>query len=449
MADSSNSTPNSTSTKRKPRKRSEAKRTLSEALIQSRLEDDQDALTCEIPKGTINDLNKMAKYLGLSSGKTVSEFLKTPLFLEPYNELFDTVMAPKHSRGEKKQGPMYSKVAALLLKGEEFGNRKYSAKRVDKSGWSDADHYAYCLYQLRNEACHDWNGLFRGKMITTEQIDVRLWLYMLRATKDRAPSIKCKRDEALRKARERKERIENMGGLNVFGDQQYRRSQSPSSGDGSPKRQKGVLGQAITDQAQCDPELPPQSSGTDDEEENSLFVSKTQPRRSGEATPASNSRPQDNNPPLPRSPGSPVPEDVPLRQLYSGMEYLTRTKNPNDPFDLRTAYGVYMTVYAVLSSFDDKIRLEQLCTGPKVHAGMSQTELCGATVAWEREMQAIIDDMPTINLSLPTDEELEKFSKWERIFDNKAFQPMDYFDDCIFLGMDPEQPRLPGMRLQD
>jgi hypothetical protein len=57
--------------------------------------------------------------------------------------------------------------------------------------------------------------------------------------------------------------------------------------------------------------------------------------------------------------------------------------------------------------------------------------------------------MPTINLSPPIDKELEKFSKWEYIFDNKAFQPIDYFDNCIFLGIDPEQPRLPGIHLQD
>jgi len=48
-------------------------------------------------------------------------------------------------------------------------------------------------------------------------------------------------------------------------------------------------------------------------------------------------------------------------------------------------------------------------------------ELRATIVAWEREMQAIINDIPIINLSLLIDEELEKFSKWERIFDNKAF----------------------------
>lgn len=101
-------------------------------------------------------------------GKIVLEFLKLILFLELYNELFNIVIVPKRSRGEKKQGLIYSEVAALLLKGEEFGNRKYSAKRVNKSGWSDANYYAYCLYQLRDEACHDQNGLFRGKMMTTK-----------------------------------------------------------------------------------------------------------------------------------------------------------------------------------------------------------------------------------------------------------------------------------------
>jgi hypothetical protein len=88
---------NNTPTKPKPQKKTDtrSKYILSEALIQSQIKDIQDPLTCEIPKGTINDLNKMAKYLGLISGKTVSEFLKSILFLELYNELFNTVIAPK------------------------------------------------------------------------------------------------------------------------------------------------------------------------------------------------------------------------------------------------------------------------------------------------------------------------------------------------------------------
>ena len=50
----------------------------------------------------MSDLNKIIKYLGLILNKIISEFLKSILFLELYNKLFNIIIVPKRSRGEKK-----------------------------------------------------------------------------------------------------------------------------------------------------------------------------------------------------------------------------------------------------------------------------------------------------------------------------------------------------------
>jgi hypothetical protein len=68
-------------------------------------------------------------------------------------DLYNEIIEPRQLRGDKSQGPQYGEVAAQIHKGEAFGNRKYDARSrsFSKEGWSDVDHYAFCLVSLRNK----------------------------------------------------------------------------------------------------------------------------------------------------------------------------------------------------------------------------------------------------------------------------------------------------------
>jgi hypothetical protein len=49
--------------------------------------------------------------------------------------------------------------------------------------------------------------------------------------------------------------------------------------------------------------------------------------------------------------------------------------------------------------------------------------------------------MPTLNLNPSIDEELARFAKFEKMFDNAAYQPSDYPGSCDYFSMDREDPR--------
>jgi hypothetical protein len=59
---------------------------------------------------------------------------------------------------------------------------------VDKSNFSEVDHYALCLYRLREENARGRDGIFKNYKLTEGDMEKRLWHTMLRATWDRAPT---------------------------------------------------------------------------------------------------------------------------------------------------------------------------------------------------------------------------------------------------------------------
>jgi hypothetical protein len=88
-----------------------------------------------------------------------------------------------------------------LLLVPKFGDKVFSRRKVDKSSWSEEDHYAYCLYLRRNENTTHRNGLFYNTAMTESAIEERLWLGILRETQQRGGNRRQERkrqeDEAV------------------------------------------------------------------------------------------------------------------------------------------------------------------------------------------------------------------------------------------------------------
>ncbi len=82
--------------------------------------------------------------------------------------------------------------------GERAGKCKYSAWRLDKSGWHDIDQYALFLYRLCKENTRSFNGVFSSVMCSEDEKEQRMWQAMKRATMDRNKTLKAKEKAAAR-----------------------------------------------------------------------------------------------------------------------------------------------------------------------------------------------------------------------------------------------------------
>jgi len=60
--------------------------------------------------------------------------------------------------------------------------QKYSGYVIYTEGWTDVEHYSLCLYRLKvfNKVNH--NGVFRNRSLSEQEIDIRLYAAMKRAS---------------------------------------------------------------------------------------------------------------------------------------------------------------------------------------------------------------------------------------------------------------------------
>jgi hypothetical protein len=135
----------------------------------------------------------MARFLGLGSEKEVTDCLGSNTFKPYFDELYNNWIAIEKQRAAqkgstRKQGPQLVAVQAAIANGERFGDEKYSGYLIDKSTFTEIDHYALCLFRLRKVNADNRSGLFRNKSLSESEIEVRLWMGMLRATYEKAES---------------------------------------------------------------------------------------------------------------------------------------------------------------------------------------------------------------------------------------------------------------------
>ncbi|KAH8746169.1 P-loop containing nucleoside triphosphate hydrolase protein [Hyaloscypha sp. PMI_1271] len=413
----------------------EGRRSFGDALVTSLNATEKDPLKGPPPADAHNTYPKLALCLGLSTANNVKRWLNSPEFLPIYEELYNRIIAPKRARGDKSQGPQYLEVSAAIYKGEAFGNRRYDprARTFNTNGWQDVDWYAFCLVSLRNENKLSRDGIFRGKVMNDSEIDSRLWKAMLKMTASRAPTIlekkRKKQDEKAQKEADAQASLEN-----VFSSQRSKKHPSFSDDEESPPNtpKRRSLGPATPR-----PEKPQSASSPVTQDPDDPFV---QDNTSGVESVADTNDAR-------RGGGleQPGPEDLPVREQFDGMEYLRVTRNPDNPTDITTPYGAYVTIQNVLRNFDDKISLQRLASGPTITPEMTAQQMSEATRLWEKELEAIVDHMPELDLTPPTNEDLERHAKYEKLLDNPKYQPKDFDGSCEHLHLDREFPNFPSM----
>lgn len=138
-------------------------------------------------------------------------------------------------------------------------------------------------------------------------------------------------------------------------------------------------------------------------------------------------------------------DEAPVAEMLK--RELIATKNPQNPFDLKTAYGQYTCIQAVLQEYNNKLRLQKLVrkpdTDPMKDAETLQTEYN----KWEQEVSIMAEKQSKFKLQPTPPNEQDVISKAESLLSNTDYQPADYLTACAALAMDPERPRLEGMKL--
>ncbi|KAJ8068532.1 hypothetical protein OCU04_004082 [Sclerotinia nivalis] len=160
-------------------------KTVAESLFSSEDDPAIDKLAgVAIPPETSQNLMKMAPYLGLSGEGAVGEFLRSNEFLPTFKDLYQQVISPRTASVPNFKGPSLKSVQSEILRGETYGDRKYSACVLNMSCWEEIDHYALCLHRLCCINSTVRNGLFFRRQMSTMEMEVCLWMCIVRATAD-------------------------------------------------------------------------------------------------------------------------------------------------------------------------------------------------------------------------------------------------------------------------
>jgi hypothetical protein len=159
---------------------------ISQTLLSSYDTDEPQYLYGNVPSDTYNSLKRLSMFLGLETEAAAKKWFESEQFKPIFDALYYKVIEPRMLGSPAKQGPKLSAVQTAIIMGEGHGGRKYTGWKIDERGFDDIDHYALCLIRLREENRHSHGGIFRGKQMTDEQIEVRLWHAIMRETSQRS-----------------------------------------------------------------------------------------------------------------------------------------------------------------------------------------------------------------------------------------------------------------------
>jgi len=168
-------------------------KSISRSLLASEESQEHNYLYDPVPADTYSFLEWLAKYLGIGTANAVREWLNSPQFKPTYETLYNTVILPRKRHRPSLQGPKLPAVQTAICDGEMHGDEKNSAHDLDTSTFEDIDHYALCLYRLRDKSKVSRGGIFRDKQMTDSQIDARLLQAMLRGGLDRCKAKASKK----------------------------------------------------------------------------------------------------------------------------------------------------------------------------------------------------------------------------------------------------------------
>ncbi|CAG8959835.1 hypothetical protein HYFRA_00001743 [Hymenoscyphus fraxineus] len=150
-----------------------------------------------------------------------------------------------------------------------------------------------------------------------------------------------------------------------------------------------------------------------------------------------------------------VYEDVAEKALDDWLN-LKQTMNKDNPFDIETRFGRYAMGGAVSRAWSDPITLKRLAEpkqpvqGPNpVHQGaeiaiMEEGNYVAEPGVGNDELDNFLH-ASSLKLTIPTQNEIEKYEQLETIRDNKAYQPQHYYQICEAWDMNAAAPRFINM----
>ena len=118
--------------------------------------------------------------LGIASNDELISFLRSHVFLPYWKELYVDHIFPEQEPARIKhkarhRGPPLKDVQEAILQAEQEGQRKYTVHNPDRANWGAVDHYARFLLQVLAENVLDRDGIFYGKHVSGDDMDVYLW----------------------------------------------------------------------------------------------------------------------------------------------------------------------------------------------------------------------------------------------------------------------------------
>lgn len=152
----------------------------------------------------------------------------------------------------------------------------------------------------------------------------------------------------------------------------------------------------------------------------------------------------DESPRANREEGEAEPDEA-LRK--SDWNLMKDTANANDPFDINTRYGKFLTIYIALKEYKDPMKIQTLFVQQGQVAG-EEPDIEGfnqESALWYQELE---DESKKnqFNYRQATEDEVAGVSRMERLLDNPIFQRLEYTKDCASLGVkDPSFPRFECM----
>ena len=437
-------------------------RTIAQSLLDSQ-HDRNDGLHGPVKTNAHIRLENMVMYLELDSSVQLRAWLDSPQFKPYFEELYQNTILPRLTKDPNLQGPQLRTVRSAMIRGESFGDQKYSAKSVDTAHFDQVDHYAYCMVQLIDCNTHNRHGVFYQKLINAIDKEARMWMAILRGNHE-----KSNERRASRKANELRLNIHR----DIFSDLP---NQSMALATSTPTTSTPTTSAPTTStptkhtptKSTPTKSTPTKSTPTESTPTRSTPKKlKTSHPNRGSNTPSrvssgtqrrSNSDLVENllDSSLHRSSPSPQPidnigsdleydsDDSDIDGVVDKFQRLLITSSADNPLDLKTEFGIYTTLHIVLRYFSDRTKLQRLTTGPDRNTCDDTEEFDRLTQQWHQEIRAIIDKRHSIAFE-PTDEDQKQADIFiEAMLDNSIYQPMDYEAACEFLfDLDLEAPRL-------
>lgn len=357
-----------------------------------------------------NSYTRLGRILGLGNKKAVKDWMNGRAFRPAFERLYKSwieVQQEAATQGSKirKRGPDLRAVVDAISDPHAVAEERYTAPMgIDTTDFGEIDHYALCLVALRSSNLTNAQGLFRRKTCSQEEMDQRLWQAILRASSD--------------KAIERRNRAK----LNTH---EMRYGKAPVNSD--PPTGNGQ---------QSGSQLP--RAGDSDEE-----MQSSDETEKGDPTPPSGSSAGVHKGPL-SSKGIEANNELLLKRNF---EHLKSTQDPQNPLNLDTGYGRYLTVHTTLEYFRQPIEIQRQVSDALLVLGEdgNQNSLSAESREWLSELEASIQGN-RVPMRTVTSDDTDIVSKMEQLLDNPTYQRMDYKASCDALGItDYERPHLPGM----